>query len=229
MSGPRCAIYFAPPPGSDLETFGCTWLGRRLDGQSVAQPRLDGVAPTRLEEVTRSPRHYGFHGTLKAPFALAEGTSPEDLDAAAEAFARHRAPLEVVLRPSSLGGFLALVPAERSAALDRLATDCVTAFEAHRGPLEDEEIARRRAAGLTPRQDAYLMRYGYPYVLDDFRFHMTLTERLQPPEHDELLAILAERAAPVCAAPVVVGAISIYEQPDRSVPFVLRRRYPFGR
>jgi putative phosphonate metabolism protein len=224
----RCAIYFAPARGSDLEAFGCGWLGRGSAGEDLPQPLVPGIAPARLAEITRSPRHYGFHGTLKAPFALADDTPPDALDATAEAFARERAPFEVALRPGSLGGFLAMLPAERSPALDRLAADCVETFEVHRAPLGDAEIARRRAAGLTPRQDAYLMRHGYPYVLDEFRFHMTLTERLQAPERDDVLAILALRAAPVCARPLVIDAISVFEQPARDAPFTLRRRYPFG-
>jgi hypothetical protein len=121
-----------------------------------------------------------------------------------------------------------LLPAGDSAALEGLAADCVEAFEPYRAPLDEAEIARRRAAALTPRQDGYLLRYGYPYVLDEFRFHMTLTERLQAAERDQVLAILAELAAPVCAAPIRIDAIAVFEQHDRAAPFVLRRRYPFG-
>jgi putative phosphonate metabolism protein len=228
MAGARFAVYFAPAPGSALETFGCGWLGRALNGEDLPQPLVSGIAPARLAEITRSPRHYGFHGKLKAPFALADSTTPSALDATAETLARARERFEVMLRPGSLGGFLALLPIERSLALDRLEADCVEAFEVHRAPLDDAEIARRRAAELTPRQDAYLVRYGYPYVLDEFRFHMTLTERLQPPERDDVLAMLVERAVAVCARPLVIDAISIFEQPDHAAPFTLRRRYPFG-
>jgi putative phosphonate metabolism protein len=224
----RSAIYFAPAPGSHLEAFGCGWLGRALDGTPLAQPTIPGIDPARLFDITRSPRHYGFHGTLKAPFALAEGRSPEDLDAAVEAFARARGPFAARLRVGSLGGFIALLPASASAALAALAADCVEAFDGFRAPLEQAEIARRRAAGLTPRQDRHLLRYGYPYVLDDFRFHMTLTERLQAPERDQVLALLAERAAPVCAQPLPIDAIAIFEQPARDAPFILRRRFPFA-
>jgi putative phosphonate metabolism protein len=229
MTGARYAVYFAPAPGSALETFGCGWLGRALNGEDLPQPLVSGIAPARLAEITRSPRHYGFHGTLKAPFALADSTTPSALDATAETLARARERFEVMLRPGSLGGFLALLPIERSLALDRLEADCVAAFVVHRAPLDDAVFARRRAAELTPRQDAYLVRYGYPYVLDEFRFHMTLTERLQPPERDDVLAVLVERAAPVCAGSLVIDAISIFEQPHRAAPFTLRRRYPFGR
>ena len=224
----RIAIYFAPAPGSALEAFGCGWLGRALDGTPLAQPAVSGIDPWRLFEITRSPRHYGFHGTLKAPFALAAGKSPDALDEAVEAFVRGRVPFEITLEVGSLGGFIALVPATSSAPLDALAAGCVEAFDRFRAPLDEAEIARRRASGLRPRQDRHLLRYGYPYVLDDFRFHMTLTERLQPPERDRVLAILAERAAPICARPVTIDAIAIFEQPSREAPFTLRRRFPLG-
>jgi putative phosphonate metabolism protein len=227
--GARSAIYFAPAPGSALEAFGCGWLGCALNGARLAPPEVPGLDPTRLFEITRSPRHYGFHGTLKAPFALADGEDPDVLDDAAEAFARGRSPFEVALKVDSLEGFLALVPATASPALDALAADCVEVFEAFRAPLDEAEIARRRASGLSARQDRHLLRYGYPWVLDDFRFHLTLTERLQPPERDRVLAILAERAAPICAAPLRIDAISIFRQPSREAPFVQHRRFAFER
>jgi putative phosphonate metabolism protein len=224
----RSAVYFAPAPGSALEAFGCGWLGRALDNTPLAQPAVPGIDPMRLVEITRSPRHYGFHGTLKAPFALADGRSADALDVAVESFARNCAPFEITLKIGSLGGFIAFVPAAASAALDGLAADCVEAFDVFRSPLDDAEIARRRAAGLTPRQERLLLRYGYPYVLDEFRFHMTLTERLHAPEHDRVLAILTERAAPICAKLLEIDAIATFEQPSREAPFTLRRRFPFG-
>ncbi len=189
---------------------------------------MPGIDPARLQDITGSPRHYGFHATLKAPFVLADGTSLEALDRAVEDFSRSRAPFAITLKVDSPSGFLAFVPAASSAALDMLAADCVEAFEAFRAPLDEAEIARRRASGLTPRQDRYLLRYGYPYMLDEFRFHMTLTERLQPLERDRVLAILAERATPICAEPLTIDAIATFEQPSRTAPFTLRRRFPFG-
>ena len=225
--GARSAIYFAPAPGSALEAFGCGWLGRTLDGAPLAQLPVAGIDQARLWEITRSPRHYGFHGTLKAPFALAEGRSAHELDDAVGRFARHRAPFEITLRIGSLDGFIALVPAAASAALDELAADCVEAFDGFRRPLDEAEIARRRSVGLTPRQERFLLRYGYPYVLEDFRFHMTLTERLYAPEQDHVLAILTERAAAICSRPLEIDAIATFEQPSRDAPITLRRRFPF--
>ena len=69
---------------------------------------------------------------------------------------------------------------EPSAALQALADACVEQLDRFRAPPSDAELARRRRASLTPRQDAMLVRWGYPYVFDTWFFHMTLTRRLTP-------------------------------------------------
>ena len=76
---------------------------------------------------------------------------------------------------SILAGFLALTPSEPFEELDRLAADCVAAFDRFRAPAAEAELARRRRTGLSLRQEALLLRWGYPYVMDAFRFHLTLT------------------------------------------------------
>jgi hypothetical protein len=51
----------------------------------------------------------------------------------------------------------------------------VTHFEPWRAALSTEDIDRRKPAQLGARQRQLLEQYGYPYVLDEFRFHMTLS------------------------------------------------------
>jgi len=41
------------------------------------------------------------------------------------------------------------------------------------------ELPCRRQAVLSPAQDALLVRWGYPYVMEYFRFHCSLTGSLQ--------------------------------------------------
>jgi putative phosphonate metabolism protein len=226
----RFAIYFAPPPGSELEAFGRRWLGRdHVSGEQVARPAIPGCAPDQLDAVTAFPRHYGFHATLKAPFELQPGCSAEELHRETSGFAAARRPFSCpALRVSGLSAFIALTLAEPSPEMQMLADDCVRAFERFRAPLPEDELARRRASGLTPRQDDYLVRFGYPYVFDDFHFHMTLTGPLEPPEHARMLKLLVDLAGPVTAAPLAVDAIAIYEQPDRTTPFSLTGRYPLS-
>jgi putative phosphonate metabolism protein len=226
----RFAIYYAPPGGSALEAFGRAWLGRdHVTGQALEQPRIERLAPERLHEITALPRHYGFHATLKAPFRLAAALTPAQLHAAARSLAGARAsfvcpPLQV----STISGFIACTLSAPSRLLEELAGDCVRALEPFRAPLSDEEIARRRQSGLTPRQDAYLLEWGYPYVFEEFRFHMTLTGRLEEPLRGRVLAILRARATAIAGMPLDIDAIAIYEQPDRDCPFLMSARYPLG-
>ncbi len=225
----RYAIYVAPPEGSPLACFAAAWLGRdAVTGEPVAQPVVAGLAPDRLAAITASPRHYGFHATLKAPFFPSRGTSREDVHHAARDLALGLPSLTVPLRLGSLGGFLALVPAAPSPALRALADAAVERLDHLRAPLGEEDLARRRRGGLTPIEDAYLVRFGYPYVRELFRYHMTLTDRLAGPEHGSVRAILEPLVAPLCREPFEIEALAVFEQPDRASPFTVTGRYPLG-
>src|ERR1700761_3111400 len=170
---PRYAIYYAARRGSALDRFGAEYLGYDAwSGDDLPFP--DGL-PADWRELTSDPRKYGFHATLKAPFALAPGKSESELTAACADFAR--APRAIpVIAPivNSIGGFIAVVPVKPPDELVQLAADCVCAFDVFRAPLTAEDRARRRPDRLTERQRAYLDRWGYPYVMEGFRFHMTL-------------------------------------------------------
>ena len=225
----RYAIYFAPPPGSPLAELGADLIGRDpVTGEDRPQPRLEGIDPGRFHAITADARHYGFHATLKAPFPLADGIPAEALHHAAAAFAADRAAATgPALMLASIGGFLALVPSAAAPEVTGLADACVEAFDRFRAPLSAAELERRRRSPLTRAQDRHLERWGYPYVFDQFQFHMTLTARLtDAAEHDRVRAALAERTAPVCRDPLRIDAIAVFEQADREAPFRVTGRYP---
>lgn len=127
-----------------------------------------------------------------------------------------------------LGGFIALVPEQPSAGLGELAADCVRAFDPFRMPADAAELARRRAGGLTPRQDALLAQWGYPYVMDEFRFHLTLTGKLAEPLRERVWQALVPLTAPLCTAPVVVRDVVVFRQAEREAPFHVLARYPLS-
>jgi len=224
----RYAVFYAPPPESPLERFGVAWLGRHHGtGRLVPQTTVPGLPPERLQQLTEAPRRYGFHGTLKAPFRLAAGQSADAVHAAVAAFATaRRAFLLPPLRLADLDGFLALVPSLASPALADLAAGCVRAFEPFRAPLTSSEIASRRPEHLSERQRRQLEIFGYPFVLDDFAFHMTLTRRLTAAERTRLWPALAAAVAPIEAAPFIVDAIAVFEEPAPGAPFVMTGRHP---
>ncbi|HEX9463788.1 MAG TPA: DUF1045 domain-containing protein [Alphaproteobacteria bacterium] len=225
---PRYALYYAPRPDEALARFAASWLGRdpERDG-AVVQPLVGGLASARLAEITAEPRRYGFHGTLKPPFDLAPSATLERLLADAAAFASQRRPIELPrLTLKAIGGFLALVP-DHHPALDALAADCVSDFDAFRAPPDPADVARRRQAGLSARQDELLARWGYPYVMDEFRFHLTLTGSLEAPERAVVERVLEPLVAPFSAAPLPVRDLVLFVQDSRDRPFRILARFPF--
>ncbi len=222
----RYAIYFVPAADSALWDFGRTCIG--YDSYTGADVAFHGHAFYQHENIrawTADPRRYGFHATLKSPFALAPGTTVGELDEAAEKFASGQGAVVVeALKVAAIGGFLALVPAGPSRDLDALAADCVRAFERFRAPLSDTDRARRLQSALTAKQIELLDRWGYPYVFEEFRFHMTLTGRLSDDIRAAGLAALRDLYAPL-AAPLQCDAIAVCEQVDRNARFRVRRRF----
>jgi putative phosphonate metabolism protein len=225
----RYAIYFAPREDSNWWRFGCAWLGRDpISGCAQAQPMVPGIPAGQIADFTAAPRHYGFHATLKAPFALAEGASAEDVYRTAAVVARQRQPLELgVLMLQSMGHFLALRPADPPSGLARLAEDCVRSFDALRAPAAGAELTRRRQAALTPQHEALLARWGYPHVMDEWRFHMTLTRDLSDSESVSLFPWLLSRVRQLHAEPLAVDAICVFEQSVPAAPFRLTHHFGF--
>lgn len=226
----RYAIYYAPEPGSPLDRFGAAWLGRSAHtGAAVERTAVPGIEPQRLHDLTAEPRRYGFHGTLKPPFALREGTTAAELVDAARAFAAARAPfLLPPLKLAALGRFLALVPSAPSPELEALAEDAVRALDRFRAPPSDAELARRRRAGLTPRQEELLALWGYPYVMDAFRFHLTLTGPLEPEDRERLMAVLQPMIADLRRDPLPMDAVCVFEEAAPGVAFAIAARLPFS-
>jgi len=219
----RYAVYFAPRPGTLLHALGSSWLGRDShSGEDLVQPPVAG-----LHGLTAEPRRYGFHATLKPPFATRDGIGGDAILRALAALAASEAPFELGLRVALLDGFMALLPDSPCLALDALAARCVRDLDGFRRPPPAAELARRRKAPLTQRQDENLERWGYPYVFEDFRFHMTLTERLPHDQGDALIAAARAHFAPALAQPVAIDGLTLFCEAAAGRPFLAIRHFPF--
>jgi hypothetical protein len=217
----RYAIYIAPAADSPLWRFGSAVLGYDAQtGEDVAQPALASVGPERFHELTGDPRRYGFHATLKSPMRLAPGRDEVDLLAAVEdfcavrtAFTLPRLSVEAVGANGRGDAFIALIEPTPTPELMAFEREAVVSFDTFRAPLTGEEIARRHPERLSERQREYLAKYGYPGVLEEFKFHLTLTGRVPADEldgvRDELRALFAREVGDVALA---VDALAVYRQ-----------------
>jgi putative phosphonate metabolism protein len=224
----RYAIYFIPEPRSELARFGAAWLGRDVEtGRVCMQPAVSGFAPDALAALTAEPRRYGLHGTLKPPVALAAGCTETEFLAAVEDFAAKREGFDLPpLQLASIGRFLALVPSMSCPAVNALADACLEALDKFRRPPDAHELERRRVGGLTAKQDGYLLRWGYPYVSDEYRFHITLTGRLDNATREQLMLVLDGMLAPLARRAVPVNNLCVAVEVELGGNFSLLRRFP---
>ncbi|MEQ8710331.1 MAG: DUF1045 domain-containing protein [Rhodospirillales bacterium] len=225
----RYAIYWAPARGTPLDRFGTQWLGcDATTGRRATPPPVDGITRETIDGMTVEPRRYGFHGTLKSPFRLQHGVSEEDLFHAVDIFSRGQAAIQIEsFSINTIGRFIAFSPDSGKPALSRLAAACVTELDHLRAPLTDNELARRRKRPLTRHQEDLLTHWGYPYVMEEFRFHLTLTDALT----DDLRTGLAEsltRAAGPALGPACIDDIAVFAEPEPGAPFRLIRRFPLA-
>ena len=224
----RYAIYFAP--SGSLWRRGAEWLGRDAESGKIYDEPPEGLAAKFWATSTAAPRGYGFHGTLKPPFRLVPSTPPPDLFERVRAFARTQAPFTLpTLGIETIGSFLALTPIQPCPQIRALADACVTALDAFRAPPSDAELARRRRASLTPRQEGHLVAWGYPHVLADYRFHITLTNAVSEADERQTLHDAARRHFPQASLEDQrVEGVAVFHQPGPDQAFSLVARFPFG-
>ncbi|MFV0423841.1 DUF1045 domain-containing protein [Oleidesulfovibrio sp.] len=227
MNQPRYAVYVAPEKESMLDRLGVDWLGRTAEApQRVRSNAPEGFGDDEYRQLVAAPRHYGFHGTLKAPFELHPEQDEKALRSGMKALAATLVPFEVgPLRISFLNRFLALLPATDSSRLARLHAICLRELDIFRAPLSDYDHARHMSKGLSGRQERLLGRFGYPFVLEDFRFHMTLTGNLEERQRHSCRDRLEQLLRAYLKTPLTVREICLFVQEDRSRPFRLSERF----
>jgi len=234
MAEARYAIYFSPYPESDLWLFGSRWLGRdSATGGALKRLPVRSVTPGRVREITAQATKHGFHAALKAPFYLARSCDRQMLDEALEAFAAAHEPLELAaLELAEVDDFIALRPREESVLGQKLAADCVRAFDHFRKkgmPQRGSETLHPDGGkGGSVAQSKLRDQGGHPYVMDEFRFHMPLTDRLDRDERQAVLADLKGHAQGVLGKPLKVDALSLLRQNTPGDGFEVVKCYRFN-
>lgn len=218
----RFAVYYAPEPGP-LADFGATWLGWDLAmGQPAAHPEIEGLD---IAALSATPRKYGLHGTIKPPFHLADGCDPEGLHSAMSALCNDLAPLSLGgLALTRLGGFLALTVTGDTTPMNVLAAHVVKTLDHFRAPPSDTELTRRRRANLSPRQEELLTLWGYPYVMEEFRFHITLTGKMPRDQAEAVRQRILPVIEPLLPRSFSVNSLCLVGEDDNGM-FHLIHRY----
>ena len=109
----RYAIYYAPIENCELDVFGKCWLGwDPYKGEEITKSyplKLPNLQ--KFSRFVLTPKQYGFHGTIKAPFRLKDGYTYNDLENKVCEISKqiHSFHLdELIIK--KLGNFIALIP-----------------------------------------------------------------------------------------------------------------------
>ncbi len=228
---PRYAIYFVPSADSALYRFGAeligydVYSGELLPFAESIESEIEG-----WKQLTADPRKYGFHATLKAPITLAPGKTEDELAEAMREFAKTPRTLPLIAPTvRSISSFIAIVPDGPCPELQTFAADCVTAFDHFREPLTAADRERRNVSALTNRQVAHLDRWGYPYVFDEFRFHMTLAGSLPAERRGPVTIALQNRFAALSLKSVPIDRLALLRQSDATSGFTIIAHWPLSR
>lgn len=215
----RYALYYAPERDDPLWQAGTRWLGRDPEaGCDLEPPPVPDIIAR-----TAAARRYGFHATLKAPFALATSEAAL-LDTIAGLAARLRPCALQHLAVLRLEGFIALGATGDAGALRCLAARWVIGLDQHRAPLQPQD-RERRIAGQDPRGIFYLDRYGYPQVMERFQFHLTLSDRLASAA---LFDAARDYFAPSLAMTRIIRTVALFREDAPGADLRLIARFALG-
>ncbi|MBY5408333.1 DUF1045 domain-containing protein [Rhizobium leguminosarum] len=226
----RYALYFSPPKDDPLTGAASLWLGRNaFTGETYPAREYAQLGAADQFELTADPRRYGFHATIKAPFSLASSVTEKDLMTVAEDFAQRTQAFEIPeLVLGQLGRFFALVPGSVHQPLQDFAAKVVRSFEPFRAALSEADMARRNPEKLSDSQRTHLQRWGYPYVMEDFGFHMTLSGQVPETRAEVMKAILTERFADFTGRPLSISGLAVFIEEARGGPFKVHSWLPLA-
>ncbi len=227
----RYGIFFAPHDDSPLGVYGATVLRRKA---TSTNEWVNPLIPISFENTPvwraciERPAHYGFHATINAPFELHDQHSTEELFDDIRAFCKQQQPLLLTnIAPRLTHRYDALAFDDQPADIKNFAATCATRFEKYRAPLTAADTKRRQKKALSASQIKHLQTYGYPYVFDDFNFHMTLSGTMPDDDNGFLrwLGVLFWEMVPETPR---LDRLSVFKQEDRKSAFTRIADFPFS-
>ena len=105
--------------------------------------------------------------------------------------------------------------------MQNLASNLVENLDHFRAPLHQKEIDKRRMSTLTSSEDENLLNWGYPYVFNDFRFHITLTEKIQyGSDRESMVRAASSHFSEDLDRATKVNSISLFVQESSEADFL---------
>ncbi|MBX5190045.1 DUF1045 domain-containing protein [Rhizobium sp. NZLR3b] len=227
----RYAICFTPPASDPLSLVAASWLGRNVfSGDMVEPPAVRGLGIHEIAFHTAVPRRYGFHGVLKAPFQLGHNMSEAQLLRDLMRFSGTFVPFQIPrIEVARLGNFYSLLPSAPCERIQYLASAIVQEFDRFRAPLSEAEIERSDPDGLSAAQFSNLHRWGNPYVMEEFRFHMPVTGPVNAIDMARIEPALRTIFAPALSDPVTVSNVALMIEEGTGGPFRVHSLHPMGK
>ncbi|MDR2349246.1 MAG: DUF1045 domain-containing protein [Deltaproteobacteria bacterium] len=205
----RLAVYFVPEDDSPLGIFGGRLLGRLpRAGTPVERASFPGPRGRGFERSAEKAGRYGFHATLVAPFV--PRVSEKTVANALKEFSKTRETIRMPgLAPKIMPGrFAALVPGDAvPESLGKLEKALVETMDEFR----DKSVPPKDRGPLTERQKILMKKWGYPRVLGEFRFHLTLAGDVD----ENFFRLVGELMTPAVLEPFAIDSLSLSrEDPD---------------
>jgi hypothetical protein len=211
----RYAVFWMPQQGSRLAAFGARWFGAPAESAAAL-----GLGAGDVDAAIAEPKRYGLHATMLAPFRLQPGKDVQALIEQLERFAAARPPVPLCpLRLERLGSFLALVTTAQEASIRSLHIQCMFALDGFRGPASSDEQHRRETGAGESTQKLLLAQWGYAHVMHLFRFHVTLTGRLDDQAAARFGEALAGEVKTLNAEPFALDTLCLVGDPGKGEQF----------
>ena len=176
-----------------------------------------------LVTLTKAPRKYGLHATL-TPIQIEFVSERIALIAGFEEFCAKQAPARSGRRHQRLLAGFCTGSSVRSRATQSISGRLCYVFDPFRAHLNEAELAKRRNRRLNQYQDDMLLKWGYPYVFDAFRFHITLTGQINSQLADRLIPFLSSWLDPILEDPFYINDLVLAGEDDNGQFHELLRR-----
>ena len=221
----RYAIYYVPSENSELDLFGKCWLGwDPYKGVETTKSDLSKLPSfKKFSSLVLTPKQYGFHGTIKAPFRLKNEYTYNDLENKVREISKQIHSFyfdQLIIK--KLGNFIGLIPTN-NLKINAVSNKFVEELDYLRDELSESEIKKRKPHKLTSNQKQMLFKWGYPYVFNEFKFHLTLTSKLNVVEIDEVFRSLQNILKQVNLNKISFNNICIFGQKNDEKFYFVKR------